>query len=71
MKSLLTIDELANVLGRSPRSIRKTLRSNPDAVPAPLRLPKTRILRWRPELVERWLELQAPHVHDQSIGVGR
>ena len=44
---LLTLNELADILGRSPETIRKDIRRNPDAVPPRLKLPGTRLLRWR------------------------
>lgn len=57
MTPLLNLDELASVLGRSPSTIRRDLRRNPDAVPPRLLLPGTRLLRWRQSDVERWLNL--------------
>jgi predicted DNA-binding transcriptional regulator AlpA len=52
---LLTLSELASILGRNPETIRKDLRRNPDAVPPRLQLPGTRLLRWRAIDVESWL----------------
>lgn len=52
---LLGLEELATVLGRSPETIKKDLRRNPDAVPPRLKLPHTRLLRWRAVDVEEWL----------------
>jgi predicted DNA-binding transcriptional regulator AlpA len=56
MEKLLTLDELALVLGRSAQTIKKDLRRNPDAVPPRLTLPGTRLLRWRTADVQAWLE---------------
>lgn len=56
---LLTLEDLAAVLGRSPETIRRDLRRNPDAVPPRLQLPGTRLLRWRAVDVEAWLDLHA------------
>lgn len=56
MEKLLTLDELALVLGRSAQTIKKDLRRNPDAVPPRLTLPGTRLLRWRMVDVQAWLE---------------
>lgn len=53
---LLTLDELATILGRSPETIRRDLRRNPDAVPPRIQLPGTRLLRWRAADVEAWLD---------------
>lgn len=55
IQQLLTLDELANLLGRSPDTIKKDMRRNPDAVPPRLVLPHTRLLRWRVCDVEAWL----------------
>ena len=52
---LLTLDELAAILERSPETIRKDIRRNPDAVPPRLQLPGTRLLRWRASDVDAWL----------------
>ncbi len=52
---LLTLEELAVILGRSPETIRKDIRRNPDAVPPRLQLPGTRLLRWRASDVDAWL----------------
>jgi len=52
---LLNLEELARILGRSPETIRKDIRRNPDAVPPRLQLPGTRLLRWRASDVEAWL----------------
>jgi len=53
---MLTLEDLAAILGRSPETIRRDLRRNPDAVPPRLQLPGTRLLRWRAADVEAWLE---------------
>lgn len=65
MEKLLTLDELAEVLGRSAQTIKKDLRRNPDAVPPRLTLPGTRLLRWHETEVSAWL---ARYV--QPLGVG-
>lgn len=57
--NLLDIHELAELLGRSPATIKKDLRRNPRAVPPRLHIPGTRLLRWRRVDVEAWL---AEHV---------
>ncbi|WP_109476677.1 helix-turn-helix domain-containing protein [Paraburkholderia sp. C35] len=59
MPYLLDIHELAELLGRSPATIKKDLRRNPFAVPPRLHIPGTRLLRWRRADVEAWL---AEHV---------
>lgn len=52
---LLSLDDLAKLLGRSPDTIKKDMRRNPDAVPPRLVLPHTRMLRWRACDVDSWL----------------
>jgi len=59
MEPLLDIHDLARLLRRSPHTLKKQLRQNPDAVPKPLFLPGTRLLRWRPETVQTWLDEKA------------
>ena len=54
-QQLLDLGELAQMLRRSPETIRKDLRRNPLAVPPRLQLPHTRLLRWRACDVEAWL----------------
>lgn len=58
-KSVLSLEELAPLLGRSPETIRKDLRRNPTAVPPRLVIAGTRLLRWRAVDVHAWL---AQHV---------
>ncbi len=54
-QQLLSLDDVAAILGRSPQTIKKDLRRNPDAVPPRLMLPHTRLLRWRLVDVQSWL----------------
>lgn len=56
IQPLYTLDDLSELLGRSPETIRKDIRRNPAAVPPRLILPHTRMLRWRPDDVAHWLE---------------
>jgi predicted DNA-binding transcriptional regulator AlpA len=55
-QKLLDLDDLSNLLGRSPDTIKKDMRRNPEAVPPRLVLPHTRLLRWRVRDVENWLQ---------------
>lgn len=55
MTPLLTLDELAQILGRSTHTIKSDIRRNPAAVPPRLQLPGTKLLRWRGADVEEWL----------------
>lgn len=54
--NLLTVSDLSRILGRSPHTVRADVHRNPDALPPRLQLPGTRLLRWRPADVDRWLE---------------
>ena len=56
VQKLLDLTELAELLRRSPETIKKDLRRNPEAVPPRLQLPGTRLLRWRASDVDAWLE---------------
>lgn len=53
---LLDLQDLADLLGRSPETIKKDLTRNPLAVPPRLHIPGTRLLRWRAEDVDAWLK---------------
>ena len=55
VQRLLDLAELAEVLGRSPETIKKDLKRNPAAVPPRLQLPGTQLLRWRARDVDAWL----------------
>lgn len=55
-QKLLTLEDLAQLLGRSPDTIKKDMRRNSQAVPPRLMLPHTRLLRWRACDVETWLD---------------
>jgi len=55
MSGLLTLKDVAAMLGRRPETIRKDLRRNPAAVPPRVCIPGTRLLRWRSEDVTAWL----------------
>ena len=45
--SILDLADLADLLGRSPETIKKDIRRNRLAVPPRLHIPGTRLLRWR------------------------
>ena len=53
---LLDLQNLARILVRSPQTIRRDIKRNPDAVPPRLQLPGTRLLRWRETDVVAWLD---------------
>jgi predicted DNA-binding transcriptional regulator AlpA len=52
---LLDLNELAQILGCSPGTIKNNLKRNPNAVPRRLVVPGVRLLRWRVEDVASWL----------------
>lgn len=70
MTPLLDLDELARLLGRSPHTIKRDLRRNPDAVPPRLQLPGTRLLRWRETDVDTWLAAHAAPKDDGGVRNG-
>lgn len=56
LKPLLNLTDLARLLGRSPATLKRDMRRNPHAVPPQVRVPGTRLLRWREEDVSKWIE---------------
>lgn len=60
--TLMDLNELSTLLGRSPETIKKDLKRNRLAVPPRLYIPGTRLLRWRRVDVDNWL---ASHVEVQ------
>ena len=65
---LLDLQALAQLLGRSPHTIRRDLRRNPGAVPPRLQPPGTRLLRWREAEVIAWMDRLATAAADQRQG---
>lgn len=55
MTKYLDIDELATLLGRSSRSIKRDMARNPSAVPPKMHVPGSALLRWRAHEVENWI----------------
>ena len=62
-KTIIDLNELSALLGRSPETIKKDLKRNRLAVPPRLHIPGTRLLRWRKIDVDSWL---ASHVEIRS-----
>lgn len=62
MKALLTVEQLATFLNKSPNSVRCDATRNPRSLPPICRLPGTNRLLWRVEDVEEWIaqHVQAP-----------
>lgn len=57
--AILNLTDLADLLGRSPETIKKHIQRNRLAVPQRLNIPRPRLLRWRRIDVNAWL---ASHV---------
>ena len=57
--TILDLTDLADLLGRSPETIKKDIKRNRLAVPPRLHITGTRLLRWRRPDVDAWL---ASHV---------
>lgn len=53
--TLLDLNELGTLLGRSPETIKKDMKRNRWAVPPRLHIPGTRLLRWRRIDVDNWI----------------
>jgi predicted DNA-binding transcriptional regulator AlpA len=68
MTNYLEVHELAEVLGNSPETIRKNMRSNPMAVPPRMHIPGTRMLRWRRADVDAWLDEERLPPNSQGDG---
>ena len=62
-KTIIDLNELSDLLGRSSETIKKDLKRNRLAVPPRLHIPGTRLLRWRKVDVDSWL---ASHVEVRS-----
>lgn len=62
-KTIIDLNELSALLGRSPETIKKDMKRNRLAVPPRLHIPGTRLLRWRKIDVDSWL---ASHVEIRS-----
>ena len=62
-KTIIDLNELSALLGRSSETIKKDMKRNRLAVPPRLHIPGTRLLRWRKIDVDSWL---ASHVEVRS-----
>lgn len=54
--SILAVEQLAELIHKSPASIRSDASRNPEALPPICRLPGTKRLLWRLEDVLAWIE---------------
>ena len=64
MTIYLDIDELAELLGQRPETIRKKLRVAPYELPPKMHFAGSKMLRWRAHEVNRWL--QEANRHNRS-----
>ena len=71
MNPLLDLNHLSRLLGRSPETIKRDMRRNEDAVPPRLRIPGTRLLRWREQDVASWLTTHACDAKHCKMAVPR
>lgn len=63
MPALLTVDEIAEALGCSPRTVRRLADSG--RMPRPVRLGA--LLRWRRQTIEHWIRLGCPRANDMEV----
>lgn len=70
--TLIDLNELSAMLGRSPETIKKDLKRNRLAVPPRLHIPGTRLLRWRQIDIDHWLashvEVRFGPANDRVLG---
>jgi hypothetical protein len=62
--TVLSVEQLAKIVHKSPSSIRSDASRNPGALPPICRIPGTKRLLWRIEDVQAWL---AAHVEKSDI----
>ena len=55
LEKLLTVDDLAVILGRAAGTIKNQHSQNPSRLPPTCRIPGAKRLLWRREDVEQWL----------------
>ncbi len=55
MTTYLDIDELAMLLGRSVRSVKRDMVRSPTSVPPKMHIPGSALLRWRAYEVQNWI----------------
>lgn len=54
-QSLLSVVDLAQILGLSVKSIYSKIAYHPNELPPRIRIPGSRLNKWHPEVVSRWL----------------
>ena len=56
MDRLLTVDDIAHILRRSPKTVRADVTRRPETLPPRVHVPGGRKVLWRVQDVESWLE---------------
>lgn len=56
LMSLLSVDDLAKILGVGPKTLYARLYKSPASLPQRFSLPGSRLVRWHPEVVRRWMD---------------
>ncbi|WP_442969187.1 helix-turn-helix transcriptional regulator [Pseudomonas sp. Q1-7] len=64
LEKLLTVDDLAEILGRSAGTIKNQHSKTPAKLPPVCRIPGAGRLLWRREDVERWLLQHVVQLHE-------
>lgn len=59
IQPLLSVSDLAKILGLSSKSIYVKTSIHPDDLPPRFRIPGSRINRWHPEVVKKWMAERA------------
>ncbi len=67
LEKLLTVDELAKILSRSPGTIKNQHSENPSKLPPICRIPGSRRLLWRREDVANWLQQHVIQSHETVL----
>lgn len=67
LEKLLTVDDLAEILSRSPGTIKNQHSENPSKLPPICRIPGSRRLLWRREDVTNWLQQHVIQPHETVL----
>ncbi len=67
LEKLLTVDDLAEILSRSPGTIKNQSSTNPSKLPPVCRIPGSRRLLWRREDVASWLQKHVIQPHEAVL----
>ena len=67
LEKLLTVDDLAKILGRSAGTIKNQHSQHPYKLPPVCRIPGAGRLLWRREDVDRWLQQHVVRLNDPVL----